>query len=229
MRHKHSVNYTLTPNSKGTGYFAHVTHNECVNAKSALADASTMSGLVVPIGTVRFILDKVSEYLAEQLARGNCVTIGDVRMGLAIEGRFDAANAPFDPRKHTLKVVATPRKQLKAATDALEPVNRTATSHPAIEKVWCTQEPSDILHAGAVCEANGTEFADESGAKTDRVFLENGCGTIVAEGEVLACNATRLSFTLPAGIAPGEYTLVFERPNSDNHTRARARRKIRVE
>lgn len=226
---KKKLKFTLTPSKYGNSYFAHVRHTQVVSVEEVVKGISEMlGGTKAQELNVRHFMDAMAVYIDRELRKGNQVTVGGFRVGLSIEGTFDSANASFDPEKHRLKVVAMPRKVLQRATENLEPVNETVDEVPRLESVWGASHTSNVLESGGTCEANGDNLLGGPDTGIDRIWLETANGEIVAEGAVTFCDWTRLSFTIPSGIAPGEYVLVAERPNADGRTRSRARRKVSV-
>lgn len=226
---KNKLSFALTPNTYGNGYFAHVKHTQVIGSKEALKDLSEMPGdFHIPECTIAYILKRASAYIDQQLRKGYQVTVGGFRVGLAIEGTFDSANAPFDPEKHRLKVIAVPRKAMQKAVEDLAPVNETVDEAPILETVWGASHTKNVLESGGNCGANGRNLIAGPGKGIDRIWLENASGEAVATGSVTACDVSRLEFTIPTGIAPGEYLLVMERPNKDGATRSRVRHKVSV-
>ena len=226
---KKNLKFTLTPNKFGSSYFAHVKHTQVVSEEKAIRDIAIATGdLTTQEGMITYILNRAVAYIDQQLREGNQVTIGGFRVGLAIEGTFDSANAPFDPEKHRLKVIAVPRKTIQKAIEDLTPVNETVDEAPILETVWGASRIKDVLVSGGNCGANGMNLIAGPGKGIDRIWLENTSGEAVATGSVTACDVSRLEFTIPTGIAPGEYLLVAERPNEDGTTRSRVRRKVSI-
>ena len=64
--------------------------------------------------------------------------------------------------------------------------------------------------------------------KVDRLWLETPDGKTAVELTVKSCDATRMTFVVPVGIAAGDYVLVAQRMNPDRRSFARARHKVRI-
>ena len=61
-----------------------------------------------------------------------------------------------------------------------------------------------------------------------RLWLETPDGKTAIELTIIRCDATRMTFAVPDGIAAGDYVLVAQRMNPDRRSFARARYKVRI-
>ena len=234
---KSELRFVLSPPPKGKllsggKYSAHVEHAQTLGEEAVIAELADSIQPPLQKEFVALVIHRLSNYVAGRLKRGYHLSFGGFNIGYSITGGFDAANAPFDPAKHKLNVVVSPRNCLKDSAAYMSPVNATRTIDPEITDVWCHsasgEQIFDKLHPGEDGFANGLSFADEDKPKVDRLWLETPDGKTAIELTIIRCDATRMSFAVPDGIAAGDYVLVAQRMNPDRRSFARARYKVRI-
>ena len=234
---KSELRFILSPPPKGKlesggKYSAHVEHDQTLGEESVIAELADSIQPPLQKEFVALVIHRLSNYVADRLKRGYHLSFGGFNIGYSITGGFDAANAPFDPAKHKLNVVVSPRNCLKDSAAYMSPVNATQTIDPEITDVWCHsasgEQIFDKLHSGEDGFANGLAFADEDRPKVDRLWLETLDGKSAVELAIVRCDATRMTFSVPDGIVAGDYILVAQRMNPDLRSFARARHKVRI-
>ena len=234
---KSELRFILSPPPKGKlasggKYSAHVEHDQTLGEEAVIGELADSIQPPLQKEFVALVIHRLSNYVADRLKRGYHLSFGGFNIGYSITGGFDAANAPFDPAKHKLNVVVSPRNCLKDSAAYMSPVNATQTIDPDITDVWCHsasgEQMFDKLHPGEDGFANGLAFADEDKPKVDRLWLETPDGKTAVELTIIRCDATRMNFAVPDGIAAGDYVLVAQRMNPDRRSFARARHKVRI-
>ena len=227
----------MSPPSKdklasGGKYSAHVEHDQAIGEEAVIGELADSIQPPLQKEFVSLVIHRLSNYVADRLKRGYHLSFGGFNIGYSITGGFDAANAPFDPAKHKLNVVVSPRNCLKDSAAYMSPVNATQTVNPEITDVWCLSESGDLifdmLHSGEDGFANGFAFAEGDKPKVDRLWLETPDGKTAIELTIKSCDVTRMTFAVPDGIAAGDYVLVAQRMNPDRRSFARARHKVRI-
>ena len=234
---KSELRFILSPPPKGKlasggKYSAHVEHDQTLGEEAVIGELADSIQPPLQKEFVALVVHRLSNYVAERLKRGYHLSFGGFNIGYSITGGFDAANAPFDPAKHKLNVVVSPRNCLKDAAAYMSPVNVTQTIDPEITDVWFRSATGELifvrLHPGEDGFANGLAFADVDKPKVDRLWLETADGKTAVELTIKSCDATRMTFAVPDGIAAGDYILVAQRMNPDRRSFARARYKVRI-
>lgn len=234
---KSELRFVLSPPPKGKllssgRYSAHVEHDQTLGEEAVIEELANSIQPPLQKEFVALVIHRLSNYVAGRLKRGYHLSFGGFNIGYSITGGFDAANAPFDPAKHKLNVIVSPRNCLKDSAAYMSPVNVTQTIDPKITDVWCLSASGehifDNLHPGEEGFANGLAFADADKPQIDRLWLETPDGKTAIEMTIIRCDATRMTFAVPDGIAVGDYILVAQRMNPDLRSFARARHKVRV-
>ena len=235
---KSELRFILSPPPKGKfasggKYSAHVEHDQTLGEETVIRELADSIQPPLQKEFVALVIHLLSDYVADRLKRGYHLNFGGFNIGYSITGGFDAANTPFDPAKHKLNVIVSPRNCLKDSAAYMSPVNVTQTINPEITDVWCRsasgEQIFDRLHPGEDGFANGLAFAEGDKPKVDRLWIETQDGKTAVELTIKSCDATRMSFAVPGRIAAGEYILVAQRMNPDLRSFARARHKVKVE
>ena len=234
---KSELRFVLSPPPKGQmlsggKYSAHVEHDQTLGEEAVIRELADSIQPPLQKEFVALVIHRLSNYVADRLKRGYHLNFGGFNIGYSITGGFDAANAPFDPAKHKLNVIVSPRNCLKDSAAYMSPVNVTQTINPEITDVWCHtasgEQLFDRLHPGEDGFANGLDFAEGDKPEVDRLWLETPDGKTAVELTIKSCDVTRMTFAVPDGIAAGDYILVAQRMNPDLRSFARARHKVKV-
>ena len=234
---KSELRFVLSPPPKGKlmnsgKYSAHVEHDQTLGEETVIAELADSIQPPLQKEFVALVIHRLSNYVADRLKRGYHLSFGGFNIGYSITGGFDAANSPFDFTKHKLNVVVSPRNCLKDSAAYMSPVNATQTINPEITDVWCHsasgEQIFDMLRSGEDGFANGLALADEDKPRVNRLWLETPEGKTAVELTIKSCDATRMTFAVPDGIAAGYYILVAQRMNPDRRSFARARHMVRI-
>ena len=157
------------------------------------------------------LVNGLGGYIRQQLLHGYKLDFGVFKVGLTIRGGFDAANDKFDPEKNTVCVSVTPSVELKKAVAKMKPENLTNLQVPILDSAFCEKYINQLESGKLVCRVecgmNGSFPVREFKAADDGVWLEDNNGKRVAKAEVLAADATRLSFVINEDVPVGRYRL----------------------
>ena len=157
------------------------------------------------------LVNGLGGYIKQQLLHGYKLDFGVFKVGLTIRGGFAAANDKFDPEKNTVCVSLTPSVELKKAVAKMKPENLTDLQVPILDSAFCEKYINQLGSGKLVCRVecgmNGSFPVREFKTADDGVWLEDNNGKRVAKAEVLAADATRLSFVINEDVPVGRYRL----------------------
>ena len=102
-------------------YSAHVEHDQTLDEESIIEELADSIQPSLQKEFVALVVHRLSSYIANRLKRGYHLSFCGFNIGYSTTGGFDAANSPFDPLKHKLNVIVSPRNRLKDSAAYMTP------------------------------------------------------------------------------------------------------------
>ena len=184
--------------------------NGTTDLEALAQGAAARSGLDVAF--VKCAAELLLERIEYALCMGRRVELEDLFSGtLAVQGVFDAANAPWERGRHRLVPRLNAKGDMKTVLSGTVGINVTEGNRCRITSVLDSISKTEgVITAGSdvdVFAAGGTFLVDTT-AEDEGVWLEDKDGTIVALGTVTASTATTLDATFATLPDPGSYKFV---------------------
>ena len=157
---------------------------------------------------VEGVLKELNAVAAMKLAQGERVLLdGLCRLELMSEGSFATEDEPWDILRHRIVVRAIPYDAIKSAAKDVVPVN---TLSPVTIRLLGAQD-AVTLEQNAVTIGNtllcqGKNINVNAANEEEGLFLVMGDGTF-RKLTIIGNTAGTIDATVPAGVAPGTYTL----------------------
>lgn len=173
-------------------------------------------GAAARIGMDVALMKCIAELFLEQIEAALCAghrleVEGLFSGSIAVQGVFDAANAPWERGKHRLVPRFNAKGEMKSALNGAVGVNITEGNRCRITSVLDAVAKTEGVITGSedveVYAAGGTFLVDTT-AEDEGVWLENAAGVVVAFGTVTASTATTLDATFATLPEPGAYKFV---------------------
>lgn len=164
------------------------------------------------VAFVKCAAELLLERIEYTLCMGRRVELdGLFSCALAVQGVFDAANAPWERGKHRLVPRMNAKGEMKTVLTGTVAVNVTEGNRCRITSVLdAISKTEGVITEGTNVEvfvAGGTFLVDTT-AEDEGVWLEDKDGTIVSFGTVTASTATTLDATFATLPEPGAYKFV---------------------
>ena len=158
----------------------------------------------------RYVLDALSDELAEQLLAGYRVNLGQLTTGFAIRGAFMSEDEAFDPARHQLVATVRTLDPLRGAMSAVLPENVTLGLTCTVAAVMdaVTKRLSEITGTNRVL-IQGQKLGISPDNPDEGVWLANPkTGDIVATATVERSDSQTIDCVFAEPPEPGTYTLV---------------------
>lgn len=173
---------------------------------------------------IRYLIEALGEGVHEELSAGNSLNLGWCRIGLAMTGALDSANAPFGA-DNRLKITMNAAKSFSRVLSTLKPINDFEGEVPRILDVaqWSadlrggrgdytfgsncscllTEEgPRRVLVNALYCNAR-------EGVEDEGVWIEDMDGHLLLKGKIVESEMDFCNFELDGHLKPGDYRLVI--------------------
>jgi len=178
------------------------------------------------------VLDGLSAFMAEYLAKGYRLDFGGFSAGLNMRGGFAAANAPFDPVRNAIGVELAPGMRVKRCVRALKPVNVTMEAKDRIYHVF-QRTPFEAYDTVArdgerLVEVAGTMMTIHPDAEDEGIWIENDAGVVLTRGHIQYDDCCHARFKLTDPVVPGLHWLVVASREAADSPLLRARRRLTV-
>ena len=156
----------------------------------------------------------IFETIAYALAQGNNVNTPLANFKGSITGVFTNATDSFDPTRHTVKAVISQGTMLseQMANATLEKVLQSQPSPTLIEYFDVNSQTANAkLTPGGIGQVVGEELKFDPANAAEGIFLIDTGGTETKIAILATRTEGKLVFSVPTGLAPGNYTLEVRR------------------
>ena len=154
--------------------------------------------------------------MADEIANGYRISLGQIYVSLAVQGRFKSLDDTWDSSRHRLVANVTAKGALKDSVKALTPVNVTVGPKVSISYAIDTVAKMDGIITGTsdVCvRMSGRGLAVDAAAEDEGVWLAAADGTVAARATVTEATATTLTCRFDSLPSDGSYSLVVASRN----------------
>ncbi|GIK43023.1 MAG: hypothetical protein BroJett011_68560 [Chloroflexota bacterium] len=208
-----SISYSLQKNYLTNGannYRAVVQFNGVIDLEGII-DRMVARGTVTSKASAMAALEDYFATIESAVLDGFKVTTPMETYGISIRGNFDGQTDGFTPGRHSTEAVVSPGPRLRRAIrDKVHPQKQIATEVRPILLEYIdtnTGERDSVLTPSGLGQLAGHRLKFDPADYTQGIFLLGGEGSAIRV-EIIAKNtATELIFLVPAGLAPGDYTL----------------------
>jgi hypothetical protein len=167
-------------------------------------------GSTITEADVRAVLNVFFEVVTDEVCDGNSVNLPLVNIRPGITGVFASVTDSFDPSRHSRKANLTAGTQLiqRMAVATVSKINQPTAAPSLIEFLDVnSQTANSILTPGGIGQIIGEELKFNPGNPLEGIFLIDAGGSPTAVTVLANRTEGKLVFSIPAGLAPGMYTL----------------------
>lgn len=163
--------------------------------------------------TLRSSMDILREIAIEEIADGASVAFGLGYYNVAVNGAFIGDNAKWDSSKHSLSVRVTPSAELRAAVNAATvDVRGMAEIGTIVNSVTdiASGEVNTRLTPGGAVNLTGSKIKIAGDNPANGISLTNQANnvvTVIAANAIAVNDPSKITFIVPATLAPGDYKL----------------------
>jgi hypothetical protein len=154
------------------------------------------------------------ETVCHAVAQGNSVNLPLANFRGSITGVFTNATDSFDPSRHTVRAVISQGTMMAEhmASATLEKVLQSQPSPTLIEYFDVnTQTANSKLTPNGIGQISGEELKFDPANAAEGIFIVSSSGTATKVVVIASRTEGKLVFSIPAGLAAGNYTLEVRR------------------
>ena len=204
--------YDLTITERKDDRFGRVVTTKSINEDDLINTAVSRRTDLNP-ATLRSSMEILKEIAIEEIANGASVSFGLGYYNVAVNGVFIGDNAKWESSKHSLSVRVTPSAQLRNAVNAATvDVRGMAGIGTIVNSVTdiASGEVNTRLTPGGAVNLTGSKIKIAGDNPANGISLTNQANnvvTVIAVNAIAVNDPSKITFIVPADLAPGDYKL----------------------
>ena len=204
--------YDLTITERKDDRFGRVVTTKSINEDDLINTAVSRRTDLNP-ATLRSSMEILKEIAIEEIANGASVSFGLGYYNVAVNGVFIGDNAKWESSKHSLSVRVTPSAQLRnavnAATVDVRGMAGIGTIVNSVTDIASGEVNTRLTNGGAV-NLTGSKIKIAGDNPANGISLTNQANnvvTVIAVNAIAINDPSKITFIVPADLAPGDYKL----------------------
>ena len=204
--------YDLTITERKDDRFGRVVTTKSINEDDLINTAVSRRTDLNP-ATLRSSMEILKEIAIEEIANGASVSFGLGYYNVAVNGVFIGDNAKWESSKHSLSVRVTPSAKLRTAVNAATvDVRGMAGIGTIVNSVTdiASGEVNTRLTPGGAVNLTGSKIKIAGDNPANGISLTNQANnvvTVIAVNAIAVNDPSKITFIVPADLAPGDYKL----------------------
>jgi hypothetical protein len=207
-----AIKYALVKNHlTGNGDYRALIHHARVAGMDEVVDRIVGQGSTVTRADIYSVLEGYHTAIEHMLLEGTKVNTPLANYGVSIRGVFEEYRERFDAARHTITATISVGRRLRRTIrrrgkPVREPPNRPVPQ-PLTYADFNSGEWDGVLTPGGVGQVIGYGLKFDPGDPEQGIFFVAADGQAARVSVVAQNDPRRLVFQVPAGLAPGTYTL----------------------